>query len=339
MNENDAILICGLNWIGDSIMAMPALQAFRRAHPSVHVGLLIKPALTPLWTLHGVPDEMISLHSGWRGGRASARTIASGRFRRVYVLPHSFRSAFVPWLARVPERIGRPGHFRDWMLTEVVPFVEAPGRVHQVYEYIDLLLPKGQVAQWERPELQVPPVLKERIEALLASHPGPYVTLIPGAARGPAKQWPEAHFVEVGRMLRREMGGAILVAGSTRETDLCRRVARNIGAGAVSLAGHLSLIEWIALLAHSDLVVANDSGGMHVAAAVGTPVVALYGVTDPEKTGPLTERARLLQHSTLRSRDVARHSEAATKALASITPDEAFVAALELLKENEEGQP
>lgn len=327
------ILICGVNWIGDTIMSMPAVQAYQRLNPSARITMLVKPAMRPLWAMHKTPEAIVDLEAGTAGiWRTVAALKNKAPFERAYVLPHSLRSALVPWLARIPERIGMPGHFRDGLLTRVIHPEIRPDRAHQVYEYMDLLTPEDGSAVWEPPRIEIPAAAVSAIHPLLNGACAPRIALIPGAARGPAKQWPADHFIALGQRLSESLACSILILGAPSEKELCERVARAIGPSARNLAGATGFTEWVALLAASALVVANDSGGMHVAAAVDTPVVALYGTTDPGKTGPLTDKARILQQANSRSRDVARDSREARDALAAITPEDVYDAALELLE-------
>ncbi len=326
------VLVYGVAWVGDSVMSMPGLQAYRKAHPDQHITLLVKPALAPLWQLHSAPDAVLALADGHIGTLVNARRIRRERFAKAFILPHSFRSALTPWLARVPERIGMPGPYRDWMLTQVAhPRLEA-GRLHQVYEYLDLLVPENPDLTPEAPHIELPADALAAARNRLAGLAHPRVAFIPGAARGPSKQWPAGHFVQLGRMLAAERGCGIVVLGSSVEAELCAEVAAGIGTAALGLAGRTSLGEWIALMKTCDLVVCNDSGGMHLAAAVGTPLVALYGITDPARTGPLGVNCRVLQNSAAQSRDVERDSAEARASLTSIQPEQVFDAALQSLE-------
>jgi heptosyltransferase-2 len=310
-------------------MSMPALQAYRAAHPDERLILLVKPAMAPLWAMHPAPDEILQLASGFAGARRAAAAIRRAGCRRAYVLPHSFRAALVPFLARVPKRIGRPGHARDFLLTEVVRATPRAGQEHQAYEMLALLAPDASDAL-EPPHLEVDAVARAAARELLGEDHAPWIGLIPGAARGPSKQWPRAHFEEVGRRLDAEPGARLAVLGTPAEMDLCASVARAIGPAAVSFAGRTSFAQWAGLLECCTVVVANDSGGMHLAAALGTPVVAMFGITDPTRTGPLGP-ARILQHARQRSRDVPRDSDVARLSLASIQPEEVYDAVLEQL--------
>lgn len=328
---HDAVLICGVNWVGDSVMTMPALQAYRRAHPTVYITLLVKPQLQHLWRLHGVPNEVLPLKTGLLGTLRTAAMIRKRRFGKAYVLPHSFRSAVIPFFGGTPKRAGMPGHWRDFMLTQVIRPREAPDKLHQAWEYMDLLLPGHDARELELPALRVPDDAMAFAEKQLAGSPRPRVGMIPGAARGPAKRWPAQNFIEVGRLLSRDKGCSVVTLGISREAPLCEQVARGIGDKARNLAGQTSLAEWIAILKACDLVIANDSGGMHLAAAVGTPVAAIFGITDPAKTGPLGRACRVVQNSTVRNRDVERDSPEAIKSLASVTPEQVYQAALGLM--------
>jgi heptosyltransferase II len=327
MAEPENILVVGVNWIGDSVMAMPALQSFRRRHPDVGLTVLVKPAVADLWALHAAPDAVWRLERGRAGLRATIRRIRDAGFHRAFILPNSFRSAWIPWRAGVPERHGAAGHWRRPLLTHVVPPDPPSDRRHQVFEYLRLLAADGAALDREPPRLTVPRELEQRAQELTAGCARPLVVFLPGAARGPSKQWPAGHFVALGRALRQETRCGLLVLGTPGEGALCEAIAAGIGPETLNLAGRTSLKEWIALLGVADVVVANDSGGMHVAAALDRPLVALYGLTDPAVTGPLGTRVTVLQGATGPvSRDIPRDSEAARTALAAIRPDQAIAA-------------
>jgi lipopolysaccharide heptosyltransferase II len=315
-------------------MSMPAVQGFRRLHPQVPLHVLVKPAIAPLWELlPDAPDGVLLLQPGIRGIQQATKHLRLIPFRRAYVLPKSFRSALAPWLAGIPERIGMPGHARDLMLTRVVSPTLRHGHEHQVYEYLELLTPEEPDRTPEPPRLRVPDRDREVADTLLPGDSGQdWVGLLPGAARGPSKQWPAAHFAALGRELATAGGLRLAVMGAPAERTLCQAVTAATGPAAVNLAGHTTFLQWAAALARCRVVVTNDSGGMHLAAALGTPVIALFGRTDPARTGPLGP-ARILQNSSIRSRDIPRHSRSARFALASIPPDTVYQAVLQALRE------
>lgn len=327
----ERVLVCGVNWIGDTVISLPALQAYRRLHPGSHISLLVKPGLVPLWKMHAAPNEILILEEGLAGTLRTVRRVRAGQFRKAVVLPHSFRSALVPWLAGIPARVGMPGHWRDAMLTDVVVPEERPGRRHQAYEYVDLFCPEEKDKDLDLPRLSIAEDALAAAAQRLSALPSPRVALLPGAARGPSKRWPAERFVRLGRMLRDQAGCGVVVLGVTSEAALCAEVAEGIGPEALDLAGRTNLAEWIALLKACQLVIANDSGGMHLAAAMGTPVVAIFGITDPAKTGPMGPACRVIQNSTFRRRDIGRYSVEARKSLESIEPDQVYGAAMAAL--------
>jgi len=325
------ILIMGVNWIGDSIMTMPALQVLRREHPDAHLALMVKPHLAPLWRMHAAPDEVLTLPPGWSGIRQATRLIRGKQFDTAFVLPHSFRSALPPFLGRVPRRVGMPGHGRDWMLTNVVPVEEQTRDLHQACEYLALMTHTRKLTPIEPPLLTIPDEMSRRAADRLESLSHPIVGIMPGAARGPSKQWPAEHFIAAGRQLMDDLGAGIALFGAAGEVDLCARIRDALGPGAITLAGSTPLPEWAALLHACDIVLANDSGGMHLAAAVERPVVAIYGMTDPAKTGPLGMRCRILQSPGPCARSIPRDSAEARERLASIRPEQVCSAIKDLL--------
>jgi heptosyltransferase-2 len=324
-------LCVGVNWIGDTIMSMPAIEAWRKTQRDAHLGLLVKKNLAPLWELHSAPDNILTFDDTSAGTFAAGKSLRSGRFERAVILPNSFRAALIPFLARVPERIGTPSQFRSLLLTRKIAVNDAIKNGHQALEYFGLF-------GIEAPEKIEPPTLKisegarEYAMAKLESLPRPLVGLIPGAARGPSKRWPAGHFAEVGRALANDRKCGIVLFGGGDDVELCEQIREQIGGSCISLAGRTSLKEWAALLACCQLVVCNDSGGMHIAAAVGTPLIAVFGLTDPAKTGPLGKNCIVLQDEAAgRSRDIARDSEEACKRLAAISSGRVCEAADQLL--------
>ncbi|NCC50405.1 MAG: lipopolysaccharide heptosyltransferase II [Spartobacteria bacterium] len=315
------ILIVSVSWIGDVIMSMPAVQALREALPDARLCLLAKPGMAALWKLHAAPDAVLLQERGCAGIARTIRRIRAEHPDTAYILPHSFRSAFLPFLAGVKTRVGAAGHSRDWMLTRRMqepPDVAAGHQVGEYYHLFGLDRPERVPA----PVLSIPDEAAVTIGARVAACDAPRIGFIPGAARGPSKQWPKAHFIELGTRLCRETGGSIILMGSVAEQALCRDIREGMQGAVTDFSGSTTLGEWAALLAACDVVVANDSGGMHLASAVGTPVVALYGTTDPAKTGPLGTRHTILQNSPLRARDVARDAREARRCLAAIPPSQ-----------------
>jgi heptosyltransferase-2 len=316
----DSVLIVSTNWIGDAVMGMPALQRFRQKNPQAKITVLTKPGLKTLWEMHPAVEAVRIMGKPF----PTARELRKEHYDRAYVFPNSFRSVFVPWLAGIPRRMGLRGHGRHFLLSEVV----APPEGHQQLEYRKILSLEGPLPT---PHIDVPEESLETVEKKLGTFSGTLITLLPGAARGPSKRWPPGHFIQLAKKLRASMDALVVLGGGPDDAIACADIAEQAGEGVVSLAGKTSIPEWAALLKMSACVVSNDSGGMHLATAVGTPVVGIYGLTDPSKTGPLGKSV-VLQKSAVRSRDIARASEEAVQALASISPDETYAAVCTLIE-------
>ncbi len=331
----DRILIYGVNWLGDSIMAMPALQLWRARNPHHHITLLTKAALAPLWHLHEGVDEIIELAPRRAGTRQAIEALRAIPFKEVYIFPNSFRSAWIPWKADIPRRTGQPGHFRSWMLTRCIRPEKRPTYTHQAWEYFRILgleLPP----ELPEPRLFIPPSLQKLLERRIAEIPtqDAWIALIPGAARGPSKQWPPERFADVARRLTMKYRCRVLVLGTEAEYPLCAATANAIGGRATNMAGATSLRDLAVLLSLCRLTLCNDSGGMHLSSAVGTPVVAVFGMTDPSKTGPLGYGHQVIASGLAGvSRKIRRSSQKATAALAGIATDRVYEAAAGIMEQ------
>ena len=323
------VLICGTNWLGDSVMSMPALQLFKKAFPDSRITMLCKPALTGLWAMHACVDEVVPLGPGTGGTFAAVGAVRRGGFDKAFVFPNSFRAALIPFLAGVPVRRGAAGHQRRWLLSDVAVLPTTSGSTHQAWEYLAIMgITAGEL---DMPVLKISPDAAGKADELLgAVKNSGWYGLMPGAARGSSKRWPVEHFVEVGTRLAEATGCGVAVLGAPSEFGLCADVAGDIGACAANLAGKTGLPELAAVLSRCRAVVTNDSGGMHLASATGTKVVAVFGITDHAKTGPLGRNCRIIfDEGVERSRDVARVSSQAEQSLRAIKPDRVIRAVID----------
>lgn len=312
------------NWLGDAVMAMPAVQAWRERHPDRRLVVLSRRSTAPLWRMHPAADEVIELPPGTRATFATARLLRRRRFDEALLLPNSFRSALIAWLAGIPRRRGVARHARSLLLTERARLSHDPADYHQSRETAPILLgddlPAG--TPLPPPALAIPENTRRETLRAFGLDTG-FLAVIPGAARGDSKRWP--HFAEATRLAVAAHPGLRVVAlGTASEDALCHAVADAAGPDAHVLAGRTTLPQFAALLAAASAVLCNDSGGMHLAAAVGTPVVAIFGLTDWRRTGPLGPRSVVVRQPGVEGhRAIARHSDHAAAVLRAIPPERA----------------
>lgn len=270
--SNRRVAIRVPNWLGDAVMALPAIQGIVRGVEAEGGGavLVLRPGLEAVF-------DGMSLVVAPRGREIEA--VRSARVDRILLLAHSFSTAWAAWRAGVPERWGEGRHLRSSLLSRVIP--RARGFLHQVDEYARIANEAGYGSAQGAPRLpeQVAPD-----RSLLGE--GPYIVLAPGARYGAAKRWPG--FTALARHLAGR-GERVVILGAAGEgfSGAPDGDGRGEEAGRIlDLAGRTSLAEAIRIVAHSRGVVANDSGLAHVAAATGRRVVVVFGPTDPERTAP-----------------------------------------------------
>lgn len=333
MAEN--ILICGLNWLGDCVMSMPAIQVLRKQRPDAHIVILVKSKLKLLWEMQDAVDQIVTLDSDGGGILRAVKELKSLNISTAYVFPQSFRSGLIPTLAKIPQRRGQIGHFRSWMLNSIVKNVVGDSNRHQAWEYVDILDLNVGDEGLPLPVLNVPAVTNEGLVKKLAQGQGKTtVGMFPGAARGAAKCWPPEYFIEVGNKLVANEKCRIIIFGADAEKEMCSNVAQAIGPDALDFSGSTTLKDLAGLLGVCTAVICNDSGGMHLAASVGVGVVAIYGMTDPVKTGPWGEKHRIISRGDVaKSRDIDRNSPEAIACLRSIKPETVYAAAKSLIEE------
>jgi heptosyltransferase-2 len=319
-------LVVSVNWIGDAIMAMPAVQESLRLRPGIRLTVLARGGLAALWRLFDGPVDVISYQGRPGLSHPLYRDLRQHGFTRAWILPNSFRTAWIAARAGIPVRTGFGRGLQFPLINDRRPMDLPLARRHQAWEYLELMAPDPARTAIPFPRLAVPAADAAAAWTRLGAWSDPVVGMIPGAARGPSKRWPAEHFIAAARHFA-TAGYRIALFGGPDDQPVCAGIAAAIGPSAIDYAGRTNLAEWATLLSACALVVANDSGGMHLAAALDRPVIALYGMTDPERTGPLGRRCRILQHGGPRARDIARDSAEARARLAAITPDEVLAAA------------
>ncbi|HMK42831.1 MAG TPA: lipopolysaccharide heptosyltransferase II [Dissulfurispiraceae bacterium] len=291
------ILIRGVNWIGDAVMTLPAIRAVRRAYPKAYIAVLAKPSVAPVYEhLPGI-DEVIlqyDYHEGLWGRIKMAMELRKKHFSTAILLQNAFGAALTAFLAGIPERIGYDRDGRGFLLTKAIPYHNEDMAMHHIKYYLHLLNRAGMPAEYERPALVI--TLQEHLKARkrLAGPPRPLLGLNPGATYGSAKRWYPDRFAEVGNWFIRTTGGSVVIFGSKTEEDIALEIDEDIPDHKLCVAGHTTIRDLMALLAECDALVTNDSGPMHLANAIGTPLVAIFGSTQPALTGPLGDGVRVL---------------------------------------------
>lgn len=300
-------LIVAPNWIGDALMAQPLLTLLANAEPD---GTIV--ALAPRWVapvLAAMPeiDDVVATdlaHGAlqWSARRALARTIAAQRFDRAFVLPNSFKSGLVPWLAGIPARIGYRGEARYGLINRCVDGPDASLAMSGRYAALARMAGIDVPATLPQPRLTLDVATVAEVRRRFGfDETEDLIALCPGAEYGPAKRWPAAHFAALATMLLTERPTArVLLLGGNGDRaagEAIRSEATlqpDAAARLHDLCGRTDLSEAIALIGASSSVVSNDSGLMHVAAALQRPQVALFGSSDPRHTPPLSPRATTL---------------------------------------------
>jgi heptosyltransferase-2 len=284
------LVVLAPNWLGDAVMALPLIADLRRAWPETEVAVAARAAVVPLFDMVPGITHTVSLGAP-RGLQAvrtaadNARLIGAGRFDAAMLLPNSFAAAWMTARARVPERWG---FARDWRSRLLTVALRPPAGVHQAAYYqalgAGLGIPPGPL--YARVEVSGDDTRRARslLDDAFRDGERPFVVMAPGAAYGRAKQWLPARFAELAQLLHAENIATVLV-GARGDAPACAAISARTRA--VDLCARTDLGALAAVLKLSRAVVSNDSGAMHIAAAVGSRVIAIFGPTDDRATSPL----------------------------------------------------
>jgi heptosyltransferase-2 len=290
------ILVRLPNWLGDVLLARPLLHGLGQLRPAPEVRAVAPAGLLGLIAAEGVISRGHPWPDGASGRRALVRELRAWRPDEALVLPPSFSSALFAWRTGAPVRVGYRQEWRGPLLTRAL--ARPPrGDLHLSREYLALGETLG-VRGGPVPDLVPESQAVERRHDLLARlgvTARSLALLGPGAKYGPAKRWALERFIELGRRLAAQ-GRQVLVCGAATERGLCEQAAAGIGSTARSVAGETDLDLQAALCAAAAVVVSNDSGLAHLAAAAGAPTIVIFGSTSSAWTAPLGSRVRIVQH-------------------------------------------
>ncbi|ELV8750385.1 lipopolysaccharide heptosyltransferase II [Vibrio vulnificus] len=304
------ILIIGPSWVGDMVMSQSLYTTLKQQHPDALIDVIAPGWCKPI--LERMPEvnraiEMPLGHGEFNllGRREIGKSLREFGYDHAYVLPNSAKSALIPWFANIPKRTGWRGEMRYGLLNDLRPNKKA--FQYMVERYVALAHPREQMIDSSslggletlpRPKLSIHADAQQQTLAKFSlTVQSKVIGLCPGAEFGPAKKWPENHYAEVAHAMCQQ-GHQVWLFGSQKDRDTCNGIKQSVPSEFHHqihvLAGETSLIEAVDLLAACHTVVSNDSGLMHVAAAVGCNVVALYGSTSPKYTPPLAENVEIV---------------------------------------------
>lgn len=290
------ILYFSPSWLGDAVMALPTLDDLSRAFPRATLGVVARSSVADLYRAVPAAHEVLVYRRSDGLERASRYVDLVGRLRAfgadlAFILPRSFGSAWTALLSDAPRRVGYRASGRSLLLTDPVERDPKLLRAHRVHYYRHLVTALGVEPGTSPPRIVVSDENRSRanelLKPLLERDPARVIGLIPGAQYGTAKQWPEERFAALAVRALRERNAGVVLLGGSGDRDVCDRIRHDADPDRVlDLSGKTTILELAAVLERCRFAVSNDTGAMHVAAAVATPVIAVFGSTDPVTTSP-----------------------------------------------------
>jgi lipopolysaccharide heptosyltransferase II len=321
------ILIRSSNWLGDAVMSAPAVSAIKAGRPDAWVTIAAPENIAPMWKLVPEVDAIIPL-PGNRLLSVARLLQREPSFDVAILFPNSLRAALETWLTGTPRRVGYRGHWRRWLLNQIVPVPRKPGPPeHHSLRFFHIARECGaDTLNAERPSYQISSL----------NHQPFRIGLCPGAEYGPAKRWLPERFAESAKKIAAQSSVQWTLFGTTRDAAVGQQIAAALGDRCVNRIGQTTLDQLIDELRECRLVLTNDTGTMHLAALLGVPVVAIFGSTEPRLTGPLGNDHIILRHHVECSPCFLRQCPIDFRCMKAVTADEVADAVLSMLRARNE---
>jgi len=332
----EKILVRAPNWIGDAVMCLPALRCLKDLYPRAGITVLAKKRVIPVFENNPGVKEIMEYddgerHRGLRGRLRLSGELKERGFDLAVLFQNAFDAAFISSVARIPERVGYARDLRTRLLTRPVPFTDRVKGLHHVSYYINIIRELGGECDSLEPRIHITDDELGGAKGLLEKEGlagTPLVGAAPGASFGPAKRWPPESFARLLARVAEEFGPVPLVFGGNEDAGICEEVSFGLskrGVRNLNLAGRITLREFMALAKGLKLFITNDSGPMHISAALGVPTLAIFGSTDPVLTGPIGNAVRIVKKEMECSPCFDRECRFGHyDCLASITPEEVY---------------
>jgi len=293
------ILIRTTNWLGDAVLTIPAMGQVRKAFPTSEITVVANPAVAEMLSNHPDCDRIIvwdkkRTHQGATGLLKFSSDLRQTRYNLSILFQNAIEAAIMVWLARIPKRLGYRTDARGLLLNYGIPIGAAERRLHHVDYYLNMLRQAGINLSPNRPRLYCSEVEIQWAQEQLSGEN--WVAVNIGAAYGSAKRWLPERFAEMATRICEELKGRVVLIGSHQEAELGNQISKAIRGPHLNLIGKTSIRQLMALLTQCRLLVTNDSGPMHIAAALDVPILALFGPTDHLTTSPVTDYCRIVRH-------------------------------------------
>lgn len=329
------ILVRATNWIGDGVMMTPALGLLRRFYPQAEIVVAANPLVAELFIHHPWCDRVMiynksKQHKGLSGLRRFICEVRDEKFDLAVLLQKAFEAALIAFAAGIPLRAGFQTDLRGCLLTHKTALTPRIKRLHHSRHYVELLRSLGMNGDADRLKLQL--TATEEAEVLSRTGLREWLVLNPGAAYGSAKRWYPDRFAAVGNALSAKLGLAVVIIGGPAEEKIGVDIEGQLTCPSLNLVGKTTVREMMAVIAKSRLVISNDSGPMHIAAAFQIPTVAIFGPTDHTTTYPWTERARVVQSGAKCAPCLKRKCPIDHHCMLNVTVDDVCRAALDLMQ-------
>ena len=327
-------MIRATNWVGDAVMTIPAVEAVRSNFPDSHISVVARPWVVPIFKDHPCVDEVVSFEKGENRLTSVLETariisfIRKRKFDLAILLQNAFEAAFIAAMGRVRYRVGYNTDGRGPLLTHKVKRTQKVLKVHQVQYYLSLLHDVGLKTAPGPPVIHVAEDMRKKaidfLNRNMIQAEDFIVGLSPGAIFGEAKRWPPERFADIGDRAVEKWDARVVVFGSKKEMEICQKTCDCMQHNALNLCGVTSLDQAMAIISLCNLFVTNDSGLMHVAAALQIPTVAIFGSTDPVATGPYSPVAKVIRHNISCAPCLRRQCPSDYRCMLSITAEEVW---------------
>jgi heptosyltransferase-2 len=339
------VVVRGTNWVGDAVMTIPALRELRRVLPDAHITLATRSWSEGLFRDADFLDQLLIYDRRGVGSVARAtREWRAQSFDLAILFQNAFEAAIIAAIARVPLRVGYGTDGRRALLTHTLPLPSWHRERHEVFYYLNIIselekLLRGSSGVMEREprfDLRVNAARQAGARELLKAHgasiSGPLIALCPGSTNSRAKRWPSERYAALADRFVDEMGARVVLIGSPEEVEVSRAISEQMRRQPVMLTGRTNLSEAVAVLSISDLLITNDTGPAHIAAALLRPTLVIFGPTDPTTTRPFSQSAQIIRRPPECAPCMLRDCPIDHRCMTAITHDEVFSRACEMMK-------